>query len=136
MLALGTSLVANSAFADNPVTPAYSSSPGAAYTLYLDFSGFTFNGTWGNTGKTPGTLSPFNTDGNATTFSTTELSSISKIWTRTAEKYAPFNINITTVDPAVAAGFSAADTLRQKYYDNTPLVMHSIITPSSTTTPF
>ncbi len=131
MLALGTSLVANSAFADNPVTPAYSSSPGAAYTLYLDFSGFTFNGTWGNTGKTPGTLSPFNTDGNATTFSTTELSSISKIWTRTAEKYAPFNINITTVDPAVAAGQAANDTLRQQYYDHTSSVMHSIITPSS-----
>lgn len=38
-----------------------------------------------------------------------------------------FNVNVTTVDPAVAAGQSATDTARQAYYDATPNTMHTIV---------
>lgn len=79
------------------VVPSYSSLPGAPATLYLDFNGH-FDSTWGSYANvdTP----PYDTDGNATAFSSTELSNIQKIWQYVAEDFAPFNINVTTVLPA------------------------------------
>jgi len=44
-----------------------------------------------------------------------------------AEKYAPFKVNVTTVDPAVAAGQSGTDLQRQNYYDSQPRMMHTVI---------
>src|SRR5262249_46375788 len=47
----------------------------------------------------------FDQDGDATTFSDSELSAITTIWQAVAEDYAPFNINVTTVPPtSFAAG--------------------------------
>ena len=102
--------------------PQYSSNPNAAYTLYLDFGGFAYNGTWAN--KTPGVTPAYGTDGDANSFNASELSSLQKIWARTAEKYTGFNVNVTTVDPA-ARGLS--DSARQTYYDSTARVMHTVI---------
>src|SRR5262245_19546730 len=93
----------------HPPAPALSSRPGAAYTLYLDFSGFNFSGKWAVTPAnpagqgTPGNRPAYDTDGDATTFTNAEISKIKECWARTAEKYSPFNVNVTTVDPAVAA---------------------------------
>ena len=47
----------------------------------------------------PGTTSAYDQDGLSTTFSTGELASIQEIWSRVAEKYSPFNIDVTTEDP-------------------------------------
>ncbi len=112
----GVALLLSLLAAAQAQVPALSSRPGAAYTLYLNFGGFNFNGTWGNTGATPGITPAYGT--------TTQ---VQEAWARTAEKYAGFDINITTVDPAVAAGQSATDALRQSYYDSTPRLMHTVI---------
>ena len=49
----------------------------------------------------------YDTDGNATSFSAAEISSISEIWARVAEDFAPFNINVTTVEPPSFANGAA-----------------------------
>lgn len=69
--------------------PQLSSRPAAPAKLYLDFNGDPSNH------NTPA----FDQDGDVTTFTTSELAAIREIWTRVAEKYSPFNINVTTVDP-------------------------------------
>jgi hypothetical protein len=110
--------------------PQLSSRPvGAAYTLYLNFGGFAFTGTWGGAvgGPTPGTTPAYDTDGNATTFSATEIANMRNVWSRVAEKYITLNVNVTTVDPAVAAGQSGSDALRQAYYDQTARLHHTVI---------
>jgi hypothetical protein len=86
--------------------PALSSKPGAPYTVYLDFDGA---GTTSLTSYTNIPPSPayetctYNGSSTAcydlTTFSTAELSNINEIFSRIAEKYIPFNINVTTIDP-------------------------------------
>lgn len=121
-LTLGCVLSATALVQAGLPVPAYSSRPGAAYTVYLDFGGFAYNGTW--LGETPGTIPAYNSEGSAGSFTANELSNIQKIWARTAEKYTAFNVNVTTVDPA-ASGLS--DAQRQLYYDKTPQTMHTII---------
>src|SRR6266576_4494615 len=68
------------------VVPTLNSKPGAAATIYLDFDGDAAT-TWGtyNVTSTPaygGTASD-----------------ITEIWTRVAEKFSIFNVNVTTVNP-------------------------------------
>ena len=107
--------------------PAYNSRPGAPYTVYLDFSGFSFTGTWGGTSLpsgTPGVTPAYDSDGNASSFSPGELADIQRIWARAAGKYAPFNVNVTTVDPAPGG---STDFQRQAFYDQTAQMMHTVI---------
>ena len=101
---------------------------GAAYTIYLDFGGFSFTGNWGNDpAQTPGVTPAYNIDGNANGFSTTEQGFMEEIWSRVAEKYSWANVNVTTVDPAVAAGMAGSDATRQNYYDSKVKFMHTVI---------
>src|SRR5262245_50645851 len=79
-----------------PAVPAYSSLPGAKATLYLDFGG-DYEAQWGS--WTNITTPAFNTDSDPTTFSQSELNAIHDVWSYVAEDYAPFNVNVTTVDP-------------------------------------
>lgn len=127
VLALGLALVGSSAFAQT--VPGLSSRPGAAYTLYLNYGGFNFTGRWGGgaTDPTPGNTPAYSIDGNTGAFSAEELTNIRLSWARTAEKYVGFNINVTTVDPAVAAGQAGSDFSRQAYYDSTARMMHTVI---------
>ena len=76
--------------------PAYNSLPGAHAAVYLDFDG-DFTASWH--GYTPGQTPAYSTDADATSFSTQELSNIHEIWSRVSEKFSPFNLNVTTVDP-------------------------------------
>ncbi|MDB5327327.1 MAG: peptidase domain protein, partial [Phycisphaerales bacterium] len=111
--------------------PAFSSRPGAAYTLYLDFGGFNFTGNWGTSGATdpaPGSGTPglslaYNSDGDASTFNAAELAAIKNVWANVSGKYIGFNVNVTTVDPAAGQ----TDPQRQNTYDNTPQMMHTVI---------
>jgi hypothetical protein len=109
-----------------PVAPALSSRPGAAYTIYLNFSGFVFPGNWVIDGFTftPGNNQAYTIDADATTFNSTELANIRQIWARAAQKFAPFNINVTTIDPAPA---NATDAQRLAVYDNRPRFMHTVV---------
>ncbi len=93
-----TFVIASPAWAALTV-PQYSSLPGAHAKIYLDFGGTNYSGNWGPSGKAPGTVPAYDVDGNVSSFSATELANIRQIHARVAEKYSPFNINVTTVDP-------------------------------------
>src|SRR5690349_16215399 len=97
-VAAATSTSTGVAAAGAPLTsvPALHSNPNAAAKLYLDFVGAAAT-TWG-TYSVPATPA-YDQDGDPSTFSSGELSSINQIWQRVAEKYSPFNIDVTTVDP-------------------------------------
>jgi hypothetical protein len=122
---LGT---AGGLFAQASAIPTLSSRPGAAYTLYLNFAGFTFTGVWGGSfgSSNPGLTPAYTTDANAN-FSAAELTNIRTIWSRTAEMYSAFDVNVTTVDPAVAAGQAGSDALRQAFYDSQARMMHTVV---------
>ncbi|HEY6564081.1 MAG TPA: zinc-dependent metalloprotease family protein, partial [Pirellulaceae bacterium] len=81
------------------------SKPGSNFTIYLDFDGQLTTGTDWNTsyGMDPIISPPFDLDGNTTSFNQTELERILISWQRTAEDYAPFDVNVTTRDPGTAA---------------------------------
>lgn len=87
--------------------PVYNSNPGAPHSFYIDFNGQIVEGTdWnendafgnGNDGN-PIHAAPYDTDGDRTSFSETELDAIYEIWQRVSEDFLPFNINVTTEEP-------------------------------------
>ncbi|MAE65710.1 MAG: hypothetical protein CMJ18_15685 [Phycisphaeraceae bacterium] len=86
--------------------PQYQSLPGAAATLYLDFDGH-FEAQWGAYDNV--TTPSFSLDGDTGSFSSAELTRIEEIWARIAEDFAPFDINVTTVEPP---SFANGDGLR------------------------
>jgi PKD repeat protein len=80
--------------------------PGSNKVIYLDFNGATITGTAWNTSYNGGAdivATAFSLDSDPTTFSTTELQRIQNIWKRVAEDYSPFNVDVTTEEPASAA---------------------------------
>jgi hypothetical protein len=113
--------------------PVYESNPGATYTLFLDFAGIDYRnvvnvyngqqhtGEWGQTGAKPGIVPAYDTDGNASSFSSGEKAAIRDTWARFANAYAGFNINVTTVDPG--QGLTGAQ--RQALYDQKRYFMHT-----------
>lgn len=75
------------------------SKPGSANRVYLDFNGHSFSGTaWGSGASY--TALAFSQDGDRSTFSDTERAAIIEIWHRVAEDLAPFDIDVTTEEPA------------------------------------
>ena len=101
--------------------PALQSLPTAPATLYLDFDGH-YETIWG--GFQSVTTPAYDRDGAPTDFSPAERDYIREIWSRVAEDYSPFNINVTTIDPGnwatadreslrVAIGGSADDWFLQ-----------------------
>jgi Ca2+-binding RTX toxin-like protein len=76
--------------------PVLNSLPNAPVQLYLDFNGApAFNWEGAQVPATPA----FDQDGDPTTFTAGELSSIQQVWAQVAEAYSPFDVNVTTVDP-------------------------------------
>src|SRR5689334_5044379 len=73
--------------------PELNSNPGAAHTLFLDFDA---------DGVVVPEISlirpPFDMDGDPATFTADEAATMERIWTFVAEDFAPFNINVTTVE--------------------------------------
>lgn len=78
---------------DLPVLNSYAVSP---ISLYLDFNGH-YQDVW--SGRQDLTTPPFSLDSDFTTFTDDELSAIEQIFSRVAEDFAPFAINVTTVEP-------------------------------------
>ncbi|QTN34218.1 hypothetical protein HZ994_18465 [Akkermansiaceae bacterium] len=109
--------------------PQLSSRPGAAYTIYLNVGGFDYNGLWNGHATSPGFTPAVNRDATNSTgsFDAAEQAQIKKIWARLAQSYTGFDVNVTTVDPAVAAGQAANDAQRQAYYDATPNMLHTVV---------
>ena len=96
--------VAGAATASYPESQTFTlhSLPGSAHTIYLDFDGATVSGTWWNTnGGMPSRFyTGFTLDSDATTFTSAEKAYIQTVWRIVAEKYAPFDIDVTTEKPA------------------------------------
>jgi hypothetical protein len=76
--------------------PQLHSDPTAPARIFLDFSGAAATG-WG--GQAVPATPAYDSDGNPASFSNTELANIREIWNRVAEKFSPFNLDVTTVDP-------------------------------------
>ena len=76
--------------------PVLSSRPSATAKLYLDFNG-RVETSWN--GRSNLTTPAFDQDGNPNQFNSSELEAIAEIWARVAEDFAPFNLDVTTVDP-------------------------------------
>jgi len=95
-----------------PVTIAnlskYHSRPGATAKLFLDFDGIA-GLTWGQ--FTVPLQTPWSTDPDLTTFSTSEQATIYEIWARVAEKYSPFNVDVTTEDPGNRTPLKSLDVV-------------------------
>lgn len=77
--------------------PKLHSHPGAPASIYLDFDG-DFQPTWGSYSNI--TTPPYDQDGNPGSFSAAELDNINKIWQGVSEDFSPFNIDVTTEQPA------------------------------------
>ena len=105
MAAAGTAL--------NPLTsiPVLNSRLGATATLFLDFNGH-FESSWGSYSNI--TTPVYDFDGDGQTFSDAELANITAVWERVAEDYAPFNINVTTVEPPELAPGTPSANANQK----------------------
>ena len=79
---------------------------GATKTIFLDFDGFTLTGTAWNDHYNGGAdivAPPWDTDGDPTTFGTSERTAIQQMWQRVSEDYAPFDVDVTTEYPGEAA---------------------------------
>lgn len=74
--------------------------PGADKTIFLDFDGHVTSGTaWNNSYGDPIVTNPYDTNGNFDTWSAGELATIRDAWASVVEDFAPWNINVTTIEP-------------------------------------
>ncbi len=82
-----------------------SSRPTSNYTIYLDFNGHVNSGEtqWHRLGYGKITTPAYSLDSNGSSFSNAELKSIYEIWLRVSEDFAPFDVNVTTVEPSTSA---------------------------------
>ena len=89
------------AAADGPAFELHSK-PGSNRVLFLDFDGHTITGTAWNSSKNvdPVNVTAYDTDGNPAVFSTAEQDVVHEVWARVAEDYAPFDVDVTTQQPA------------------------------------
>ncbi len=92
--------------ADHPYADTFllHSLPGAQRTIYLDFDGHTVSGTaWNDLeGLRSGFYPGLSVDGSAA-FTEAEKDIVQDVWQRVAEDYAPFQVDVTTQDPGLAA---------------------------------
>ncbi|MEZ5126738.1 MAG: PKD domain-containing protein [Thermoleophilia bacterium] len=98
--------------------------PGAARTLYLDFTGDTLVGSaWNEYTHTQILVCPpWDTDGDPATFGDDERAAIQHVWQRVAEDYAPFAIDVTTQEPS-------SDVLARSSVDDASYGARVLITP-------
>ena len=95
-----------------PLTSAFqlSSRPTASKTIYLDFTGHVTRGTfWNDPTVTSIVTAPFSTDSDPA-FSNADLTAVIEVWQRVAECYAPFDVNVTTLEPPTSDLINAGGT--------------------------
>jgi PKD repeat protein len=86
----------------------------APHVVYLDFDGHTISGTAWNGSTDPLYARPFDLDGNPSSFSEAERAAIAEIWHRVAEDFAPFDIDVTTEEPASFDGYTGRVLITSK----------------------
>jgi hypothetical protein len=84
---------------------ALSSRPSSSRVIYLDFDGHvTVDAGWQSVGApSPINSAPFDLDGAPGSFSAGEQAVMLEVWQRVSEDYAPFDVDVTTIDPGVEA---------------------------------
>ncbi|MEH6824264.1 MAG: PKD domain-containing protein [Motiliproteus sp.] len=97
---LTTEVLSSSAAADPSTVLTLHSKPNASKIVFLDFDGHTISGTAWNSTYSELVAKPFDLDGNPSSFSADEAGRIAEMWHRIAEDYAPYDIDVTTQDPA------------------------------------
>uniref|UniRef100_A0A383VZQ1 Peptidase C-terminal archaeal/bacterial domain-containing protein n=1 Tax=Tetradesmus obliquus TaxID=3088 RepID=A0A383VZQ1_TETOB len=82
-----------------------SSRPGSKFKIVLDFDGNVLRGSQWNViqGADKIVTGPYDKDGDPSTFNAEEIADIVAIWRAVAEDYAPFDVDVTTLDPGDAA---------------------------------
>ena len=84
------------------------SRPGSTRKILLDFNGQTVSDTWWNEpapqggGLANGSHAAWSLDGDPA-FSDAERLAVQEVWARVSEDYAPFDVDVTTQDPGLAA---------------------------------
>ena len=80
-----------------------SSRPSSTRSIFLDLDGHTTVGTAWNTamGIAQIVSAPYDVGGTPGVFTTAERNNIHEIWRRVADDFAPFDVNVTTIDPGV-----------------------------------
>ena len=81
------------------------SKPSVGRKIFLDLDGHvTTNPSWNSsyTSGQPITSDPFDLDGSPTTFNDIEATRITEIWQQVVEDYAPFDVDVTTIDPGTS----------------------------------
>jgi hypothetical protein len=93
----------------------------STHKIFLDFDGANVANTWWNDpngGNMPARFyTGFSLDGDPTTFTTAELTFIQQVWQIVAEKYAPFDVDVTTQDPG-PDGYNRSSALDPTYGDH------------------
>jgi hypothetical protein len=100
-------------------TFALHSLPSSTHTIYLDFNGADVSGTWwnDNQGMPARFYTGFTLDSDPSTFTSQELAYIQAVWRIVAEKYAPFDVDVTTQDPGPDA-YNRSSAADQTYGDH------------------
>ncbi|HEX2893395.1 MAG TPA: zinc-dependent metalloprotease family protein [Marmoricola sp.] len=94
--------------------------PSSTRKVFLDFDGAYVGGTYWNTSSLamPSRFyTGFSLDSDPTTFNPDELAFIQQVWQIVAEKYAPFDVDITTEDPG-DAGYNRSSSTDTTYGDH------------------
>eukprot|EP00775_Hariotina_reticulata_P008396 gene8396-8580_t len=87
-----------------------SSRPTATKKIWLDFrGGWVFGSAW-STGNV--SWPAYDSDGNPNTFTNTELGQIVAIWRAVAEDFAPFNVDVTTINQITVANTANSNYMR------------------------
>jgi hypothetical protein len=122
----------STANANVSTVPALSSRPSSTHKIYLDFNGTTVSAgsAWAGSGpgQIPGgtVVTGFSLDGDPTTYTPAEISYIQTVWKIVSEKYSPYDVDVTTVDPGVA-GYSRGGSIADVNYGD-----HVVITDDPT----
>lgn len=79
------------------------SRPGAASTILLDFDGHVGVDTWWNRAVDQPTIEspPYDLDGDPETWSEVEQEVITAVWAAVAAEFTPWDVNVTTTEPAL-----------------------------------
>ena len=91
------------------VVPVLNSLSGAPVTVYLDFDGhLEQDASWTRfNNNNPIDTPAYDIDGDRVNFSTEELRRIEEIWYRISEDFVPFEVNVSTVEPAAINDFES-----------------------------
>lgn len=94
--------------------PILHSNPSATKKIFLDFDGHVVSGTsWNKYNGGRDIHAPaYDIDGNIFSFSSSEITNITEIWRRVSEDYAPFNVDVTTENPGLAALTAGGQAIR------------------------